>query len=759
MSNIKPIDPASLFFAQGDFESFFLHHPSPSFLVDGESWRIVAANLAAEALYGWTAAEFATMPLHALGTPDERIKFEANLDSVRRGASCNRFSTRHVKKNGDTIDVEVLTQPMRLGGRALCQAIIIDVTARARAELLLQGLTGQSITGIYVVQDGRFVYLNPRLAEMFGYTVDEVMRDEQPLLILPPEVREEMARHSESRNGEEERDIHYSLRSERRDGTLIELEIYASRLMLDGRVALAGTVLDTTQHMAADAALRESESRFRGAFDQAFTGMAISAPDGRWLQVNRALCDMLGYTNEEMCSRTFQSVTHADDIESNVALKDSLFRGEVQGYRTEKRFIHKDGSTVWAALHVSAVRNAQGTAIHMLAEMHDFTARKRAEMALKESEAQLHHAQKMEAVGRLAGGVAHDFNNLLSVIGCNAEIGEDLTRDGFAAAEEFVEIRTAVDRAATLTRQLLSFSRRQVLARAPISINDVVIGVERMLRRVIGEDVGLQTTLDEHAGVVVADRGQLEQVLMNLAVNARDAMPSGGRIVIATQRLGTGHVAISVTDNGSGMDEETRARAFDPFFTTKESGKGTGLGLSTVYGIVQQSGGEVIIASELSRGTTVTVTLPVHVSDDENVLPFVPSQIISPSAAEATGDTILLVEDEPGVRAVTRKILVRLGYRVIEAPNGADALSLWSTHRADVRLVLTDLVMPLMGGRELAERLHKAGTDVPVLFMSGYADEERYGALPMEAELIGKPISADVLRDRIGALLRERRGG
>jgi CheY-like chemotaxis protein len=315
-----------------------------------------------------------------------------------------------------------------------------------------------------------------------------------------------------------------------------------------------------------------------------------------------------------------------------------------------------------------------------------------------------------------------------------------------------------VERAAALTRQLLAFSRRQVLAPSPIAINEVVADAERMLRRVIGEDVTLDTRLDEYAGDVVADRGQLEQVLMNLVVNARDAMPNGGRIVIETRCGGRGQVAISVTDDGHGMDEVTRARAFEPFFTTKELGKGTGLGLSTVYGITRQSGGDVAITSAPALGTTVTVTLPMQYRIEERIAAATAGTTGDPGLIEGVGDTILLVEDEPGVRAVAKKILGRLGYRVVEAANGADALFLWTIHRSRVKLVLTDAVMPLMGGRELAERLREVGADVPVLFMSGYADGERGGEVPAGAPLIGKPFSAETLRERVGALLRERRG-
>ncbi len=297
-----------------------------------------------------------------------------------------------------------------------------------------------------------------------------------------------------------------------------------------------------------------------------------------------------------------------------------------------------------------------------------------------------------------------------------------------------------------------------MLAPASLSLNVVVADAERMLRRVIGEDVVLETQLDRQVGTVFADRGQLEQVLMNLIVNARDAMPDGGRIVIATKRESDGQIALAVSDTGVGMDEETQARAFEPFFTTKEVGKGTGLGLSTVYGIVQQTGGNVALHSTPSRGTTITVTLP---SNQASSVPSVDSVFSdsdeSPHAETATGTaeggTILLVEDEMAVRTVARRILNRAGYRVIEARNGAEALFLWSLHRTRVRLVVTDAVMPLMGGIELVTSLREAGADIPMLFMSGYSDSERGGQLPPGAELIGKPFTAEGLVMRVEELI------
>jgi two-component system cell cycle sensor histidine kinase/response regulator CckA len=748
-----PLDLASLSFASEDVDPFFVRNPTPSVLHDPATGRIIAANQAAEALYGWTSAELCAMSLHDMRHDAGSPLLDPALDRLVQDGRTHWSTGVHRRKDGQTINVRELSHPMRLGGRSILRTVILDLTSNIRAEALFRGVAEQSLTGIYVIQDGRFVYLNPRFAEMFGYTVEELLAHPDPLALLPAEARAEAARRGAGRLGGMRGAERFLLRARRSDGTPVSVEVYGSSLDLHGRPALLGTVLDVTERDAFDAALRESESRFRAAFDQAIIAMAITAPSGHWIRVNAAHGEMLGYTPEELVGVSWQAVTHPEDLEANLTRRDALLAGEISGYRMEKRFIHKDGSIVWAALNVSLVRDESGVPLYMVSQMLDLTDRKRAEAALHESEAQLRHSQKMEAVGRLAGGVAHDFNNLLTVIGSNADLGLELAREGIATLEEFQEIRSAVERAAALTRQLLAFSRHQVLAPAAVSINDVVHDAERMLRRVIGEDVVLETRLDALAGDVVADRGQLEQVLMNLVVNARDAMPDGGLVVISTERDRAGNVTLAVADTGAGMDVETAARAFEPFFTTKELGKGTGLGLSTVYGIAQQSGGDVGIRSAPGAGTTVTVTLPHATSS-----PLAPAQADgavagSPDEGPGGGGTILLVEDEPPVRAVARRILARLGYQVIEAANGADALYLWSLHRARIRLVLTDAVMPLMGGRELAERLEEVGADIPVLYMSGYADGERGGAIPAGAELIGKPFTAEALGARVALLL------
>ena len=426
--------------------------------------------------------------------------------------------------------------------------------------------------------------------------------------------------------------------------------------------------------------------------------------------------------------------------------------------------LRKDGSRVDVSISTAALHDADGRATGMVATYVDISGRKRAEEALRHSQEQLRQAQKMEAVGRLAGGVAHDFNNLLSAILSYSEMVLADLPEAHPSRDDIEQIRQAGMRAAELTHQLLAFSRRQLLQLRTINLNTVVRGVDRMLRRVIGEDIELRAELAPDLGFARADAGQLEQVLMNLAVNARDAMPTGGTLTLTTgntevreaDRTGSpelppGHyVTLSVSDTGVGMSREVQERMFEPFFTTKGPGHGTGLGLSTVYGIVVQSGGHVFATSEPGAGSTFTIYLPTQSPEAEPAVapPAVP-------AVRGGAETVLLVEDEDLVRQLTREILRRNGYRVLEACDGVAALVTLREHEGPINLLLTDVVMPRMSGHELVEQARPLRPDMRILYVSGYSEEAiaRQGQLTEGVELLAKPFTPGALTAKIRQLL------
>jgi PAS domain S-box-containing protein len=524
---------------------------------------------------------------------------------------------------------------------------------------------------------------------------------------------------------------------------------------------------DGTQRQPSPDQRRESEERFRQVFDHAVIGMALVAPDRSWMRMNQALRDLLGYTEDELLATTFEGITHPDDLAHTVATRGELLDGARSTLQLEKRYRHKQGHYIWTLVSVALVRDASGQPVHFVTQILDVTKRRHAEQALRDSEEQLRQSQKMEAVGRLAGGIAHDFNNLLTAIASNSDLAlADLPAD-HPVREEIEEIRRAATRASALTKQLLAFSRKQVLRPKVLRLNDIVLDAERMLRRIVTENVSLVTALEPDLGFVRADPGQLAQVLVNLVVNARDAMPDGGLVTLGTANVEVGaavgsdadelppgpYVTVFVSDSGTGMDADTRARIFEPFFTTKGPGKGTGLGLSTVYGIVKQSGGAIQVESIPGGGSTFSIYLPRVTEAPDEVTRKSGSFPVLPAA----GETVLVVEDEAIVRDIACRILERQGYRVLEAEHGRAALLLSDQCAEPIDLVLTDVVMPEMGGRELAEHLRARRPQLKVLFMSGYTEHvvTRHGVMLAGAGFIAKPFAGGTLARQVRALLDE----
>ncbi|MDO9068333.1 MAG: ATP-binding protein, partial [Deltaproteobacteria bacterium] len=512
---------------------------------------------------------------------------------------------------------------------------------------------------------------------------------------------------------------------------------------------------DITEHKKTDAENRFLADVIRLS-SQAF---GVGYPDGRLGVVNPAFCDLVGYTEEELRQISWNRALTPDVWREYEARYLAALTATGKPVRYEKEYIHKNGHRIPIELLVHLKTDESGKTLYYYAFVSDLTERRQADEKRKMLENQLHQAQKLESIGRLAGGVAHDFNNLLSIILGYGEIALAALGKDHSQHEILEQIYQAGTRAKELTRQLLAFSRKQILEMQVVDVNVVITGFEKLLCRLIGEDIQLTLMLASKPLMVNADTAQIEQVLMNLAVNARDAMPDGGKLSIDTRvaeldetyarsRPGVipdDYALISVSDTGSGMDKGTQEHIFEPFFTTKDKEKGTGLGLATSFGIVKQHGGNIWVYSEPGQGTTFKIYLPLcteKVEAEARPVNFLP--LATASA------TVLIVEDDPTVRKLAGVILADQGYVVIESNDVSDAILKAAAHENPIHLVLTDVVMPEMKGPEVFDKIREHHPEARVLYMSGYADNmiARHGVLNKGIQFVQKPFTVKGLLEK-----------
>lgn len=528
-----------------------------------------------------------------------------------------------------------------------------------------------------------------------------------------------------------------------RNGRHIDTEVITDSIVIDGREARIVLARDITHERSSVRALQASEERYRLLFVESLAGNYVSTVDGQLLTCNPTFARMMGFDSPvDACTHTTTEY-YADPATRLEFLSLVRLRKRLEFH--EDVLKRRDGSVLQILENVVGHFDENGELTEIHGFVIDVTDRKRLEE-------QLRHSQKLQAVGQLAGGIAHDFNNLLTAMKLHGEFVLDEMEEGNPHRADILEMQLAADRATLLTKQLLAFSRKQLLSPKIISMNSVIEGMAPMVRRLIGEDVTVNIVLDSAAGCVMADPGQVEQVLLNLAVNARDAMSRGGTFTIASgimvldraragsADLPTGsYVSLTASDTGCGMTADVLAHIFEPFFTTKEQGKGTGLGLATVYGIVKQSGGHIWVNSVPGVGTSFEVLLP-----RVNETPV--EEVIAPAAPRGS-ETILVVEDDLAVQALTQRLLERQGYRVIVANDGNEAILRVAEYGDAIALVVTDVVMPSMSGGELAACLADTHPDLAVLFVSGYTDDVivRRGLLDASASFLQKPFTATTL--------------
>ena len=669
------------------------------------------------------------------------------------------------RKDGTGVWVDYSYSPIiqneHLHGSVVC---FKDVSERKQAEAAIRaseerfrGAFTNAAAGLFITDlKGTILEVNPAFCEMTGYGDSELVGTLYQSIAHPSDLRRDTRVLRELLRKEIPGFVGVE-RFVKKDGSLLWARLSASVARdVSGEISnIICLIEDTTERLRAETDLRRSEERYRGIVENTHEGVCISDPDGNINFANRRLINMLGYPDG--ATLQYAQIRFKEDAEDIRARFERRRSGASESYETRLRT--KDGKALWANMSASPLVDEEGKFSGELCMFTDITERKRLEEQLRQS-------QKMEAIGRLAGGIAHDFNNLLTVIFGYSGVLESKLSAEDPLQKNILDIRKAGERAAALTQKLLAFTRKQVQRPRVLSLNHLARETEPMLCRLIGENIGLSLDLDPAVGNVKADPGQMEQVLMNLCINARDAMPNGGKLLIAThkQEFDSGaaslrslrpgpYVLLEITDTGCGMDEPTKARIFEPFYTTKDPGIGTGLGLSTVLGIVNQSGGVISVYSEINVGTAFKIYLPL-VEDaatpvDQPKLPV----------CHAAGETILVVEDDAGIRALAGEVLRQKGYQILEAASGEQALALGDA-LSSVDLLLTDVIMTGMNGQELATQLSAAHPNVRVLYMSGYTENAitQQGLVDPSLSFLPKPFRPEELLSKVGAVLSRERG-
>lgn len=715
---------------------------------------ITSWNKGAETMYGYTSDDVIGRHISVLAPPERADEIPQIMEELNKGHRIKSFETVRMAKNGKVLNVSLTISLVQDSDGTVMGASVVarDITAEKVAEEALRKANETSIYSSPVPiaaldVKGHVTMWNPAAEAVFGWSEKEVIGKAVP--IIPPEEAARAALlHERLLSGETLTGIEVCRQS--RDGSPITVSVSASPLW-DENHKVKGTIgflTDISEQKRAEVALRRAEEKYRSIFENAVEGIYQATPDGKYISSNPALARMLGFDSPEELIAMRNDITHQEYIDPElraVFIRSIEELGVVQNFEYQAR--RKDGKPIWLSASAHAVRGTDGQILYFEGTVQDVTER-------RELEQQLRQMQKIDAIGRLAGGVAHDFNNILMAISSYAELlGRKATEE---ATRRYVsEIAKATNRGSSLTQGLLTFSRKQVLSPEVLDLNALVVQQLDMLKRLIPENIELKFIPGDTIGNVKADPTQMEQVIMNLVINARDAMPNGGTVLIETDHVALDreadgehnpvnsqdYVVLAVRDNGCGMTVETKSHLFEPFFTTKEQGKGTGLGLATVFGIVKQSMGDILVESEVGHGTTFKIFLPRAEGASQSIHREEPIDSVDGS------ETILLVEDEPAVRESAAEYLVDHGYTVLKAERGREALEIAERHKEPIHLLLTDLVMPQMSGRELSEKIVAIHPETCIVFMSGYSNNLLSTPQPLDPKhvLLQKPFQLQTL--------------
>jgi len=731
-------------------------------IVVNQEGRIVLVNVQTEKLFGYDRSELLNQPVEMLVPEAFRGKHRGHRAGYMSGPGLRPMGAGlelyGLRKDGTEFPVEISLSPIQTDSGLLVSSAIRDITERKRAQQRIVTLLDSAPDAMVVAnQDGRIVLVNSQTEKLFGYARAELLG--QPVEVLVPERFWTKHRKHRSKYMEHTQlrpmGLGLELYGMRKDGTEFPVEISLSPQQTAEGILVSSTIRDVTERKRVESALRQSEAAFRGMVEGSY-GVYRAAPDGTILMVNPALAYLLGYDSEkELVGRNL-----AADVFEKGEYSSTLFDrpGSLKQFaQIESRWRKKSGQVINVELRGRTISDEAGKLVCYEVIAQDVSHQRGVEHRLR-------HVQKMEAIGRLAGGIAHDFNNVLGVITGYSEMLLDRIGEDQKLSSLVNQILGASQRAGTLTRQLLAFSRQQVLEPQVIHIQEHIQGIQKLLQRVLGEDIRLTVDPGSRPVHLRVDPTQLEQVIMNLVVNARDAMPSGGNlsIEISEAHLDAGYckhnpdarpgtyVCLAVTDTGCGMSPEVLSRVFEPFFTTKETGKGTGLGLATVYGIVKQSSGHVTVYSEVGHGTTFKVYLPLCSEPATRAATAALNDI-----APGGGETILLVEDEASLREVTREYLSEKGYTVVTASEAEEAMVAAENAEHPVDLLITDVILPGCSGVQLAQRLSAKSPQLRVLYISGYTADTivHHGGHDSNFAFLSKPFALAALARKIRSVI------